>query len=712
MGYISFRSRIMLSLVQTSKIITYKDKAHGRRIKLWDSNEGTTNRIIVSNLLKSFRKTTEALQMGYISFRSRIMLSLVQTSKIITYKDKAHRRRIELWDSNEGTTNRIIVSNLLESFRKTTEALQMGYISFRSRIMLSLVQTSKIITYKDKAHGRRIKHWDSNEGTTNRIIVSNLLESFRKTTEALQMGYISFRSRIMLSLVQTSKIITYKDKAHGRRIKLWDSNEGTTNRIIVSNLLKSFRKTTEALQMGYISFRSRIMLSLVQTSKIITQKHKAHGRRIKLWDSNEGTTNRIIVSNLLKSFRKTTEALQMGYISFRSRIMLSLVQTSKIITYKDKAHGRRIKLWDSNEGTTNRIIVSNLLKSFRKTTEALQMGYISFRSRIMLSLVQTSKIITYKDKAHGRRIELWDSNEGTTNRIIVSNLLESFRKTTEALQMGYISFRSRIMLSLVQTSKIITYKDKAHGRRIKHWDSNEGTTNRIIVSNLLESFRKTTEALQMGYISFRSRIMLSLVQTSKIITYKDKAHGRRIKLWDSNEGTTNRIIVSNLLKSFRKTTEALQMGYITFRSRIMLSLVQTSKIITYKDKAHGRRIKLWDSNEGTTNRIIVSNLLKSFRKTTEALQMGYISFRSRIMLSLVQTSKIITQKHKAHGRTIKFWHFNEGITNRIIVSNLLKSFRKSKDLQEISGFKVESWNHWSRHQRSSQIRIDGYPKQI
>ena len=60
----------------------------------------------------------------------------------------------------------------------------------------------------------------------------------------------------------------------------------------------------------------------------------------------------------------------------------------------------------------------------------------------------------------------------------------------------------------------------------------------------------------------------------------------------------------------------------------------------------------------------------------------------------------------------KFWHFNDdGTTNRIIFSNLLKSFRKSKeDLQEISGFKVESWNHWSRHQRSSQIRIDGYPK--
>ena len=540
-------------------------------------------------------------------------------------------------------------STSLKTCKKSTEDLQKRNISFRRRIMPSLVQTSKIITQKHKAHGRPIKFRHFNEGTINRIIVSNILKSFRKSIKDLQKRNISFQSRIMLSLVQTSKIIKYKDKDHGRRIKLWDSNEGTTNRIIVSNLLKSFRKTTEALQKRNISFQSRIMVSLVQTSKIIKYKDKHHGRRIKLWDSNEGTTNRIIVSNLLKSFRKTTEALQMGKISFQSRIMLSLVQTSKIIKYKDKDHGRRIKLWDSNEGTTNRIIVSNLLKSFRKTTEALQKRNISFQSRIMVSLVQTSKIIKYKDKHHGRRIKLWDSNEGTTNRIIVSNLLKSFRKTTEALQMGKISFQSRIMPSLVQTSKIITQKHKAHETKKIH-DFNQGTTNSTINSTLLETCTKSTEDLQKRNISFRRRIMPLLVQTSKIITQMHKAHETK-KFRDLKQGTTK--YNSTFKKLCTKSTGDLQKGNISFQSRIMPLLVQTSKIIKYKDKDHGRRKKLGESNEGTTNRIIVSNLLKSFRKTTEALQMGKISFQSRIMPSLVQTSKIITQKHKAH-ETKKF----------------------------------------------------------
>ena len=167
--------------------------------------------------------------------------------------------------------------------------------------------------------------------------------------------------------------------------------------------LKTCKKSTEDLQKRNISFRRRIMPSLVQTSKIITQKHKAHETK-KIHDFNQGTTNSTINSTLLETCTKSTEDLQKRNISFRRRIMPLLVQTSKIITQMHKAHETK-KFRDLKQGTTK--YNSTFKKLCTKSTGDLQKGNISFQSRIMPSLVQTSKIITLEHIAHERSNQIW-----------------------------------------------------------------------------------------------------------------------------------------------------------------------------------------------------------------------------------------------------------------------------------------------------------------
>ena len=93
---------------------------------------------------------------------------------------------------------------------------------------------------------------------------------------------------------------------------------------------KIFSKIKRRLA-GNNRFQNRFMVSLVQTSKIITQKHKAHETK-KFHDFNQGTTNSTINSTLLETCTKSTEDLQKRNLSFRRRIMPLLVQTSKITT--------------------------------------------------------------------------------------------------------------------------------------------------------------------------------------------------------------------------------------------------------------------------------------------------------------------------------------------------------------------------------------------
>ena len=63
--------------------------------------------------------------------------------------------------------------------------------------------------------------------------------------------------------------------------------------------------------------------------------------------------------------------------------------------------------------------------------------------------------------------------------------------------------------------------------------------------------------------------------------------------------------------------------------------------------------KFRDFNQGTANSTINSTLLETCTKSKEDLQKRNISFRRRIKPLLVQTSKITTLKHIAHGRPKK-----------------------------------------------------------
>ena len=179
---------------------------------------------------------------------------------------------------------------------------------------------------------------DFNQGTTNSTINSTLLETCTKSTEDLQKRNISFRIRVMPLLVQTSKITTLKHIAHGRPKKILRIHSRNKKKLKKSTLLKTCKKSTEDLSKINISFQSRIMLSLVQTSKIITQMHKAH--ETKKISRLQSRNNKEYNSTFKKLCTKSTGDLQKGKISFQSRIMPSLVQTSKITTLKHIAHGR------------------------------------------------------------------------------------------------------------------------------------------------------------------------------------------------------------------------------------------------------------------------------------------------------------------------------------------------------------------------------------
>ena len=102
-------------------------------------------------------------------------------------------------------------------------------------------------------------------------------------------------------------------------------------------------------------------------------------------------------------------------------------------------------------------------------------------------------------------------------------------------------------------------------------------------------------------------------------------------------------------------------------------------------------------------------------KSTEDLSKRNISFQSRIMLSLVQTSKNITQSMKLM-RDQKISRL-QGTTNSTINSTFKKLVRNRRRLAEMK-YQLSNENnaiigpdikdhchHWSRHQRSSHKSI-------